>query len=137
MNYLLDTNACMALINGRPEPVRSRLRKALDAGATVWVPCVAAFELWYGVAKSARPELNLQRLETFFAGPLSLLAFDEQDAQVAGKLRATLEGSGKPIGAYDLLIAAQAMRHELTLVTANVGEFSRIHDLVWQDWSKA
>lgn len=136
MNCLLDTNACIALINGRPESVRAHLWKALEAGASVWVPCVAAFELWYGVAKSSRPELNRQRLETFFAGPLSLLSFEEQDAQVAGKLRAALEASGKPIGACDFLSAAQAMRHELTLITANVGEFSRIHGLVWQDWAK-
>src|SRR5512146_2434202 len=87
VNCLLDTNACIALINGRPESVRAHLWKALEAGASVWVPCVAAFELWYGVAKSSRPELNRQRLETFFAGPLSLLSFEEQDAQVAGKLR--------------------------------------------------
>lgn len=136
MNCLLDTNACIALINGRPESVRARLRKALDAGATIWVPSVAAFELWYGVAKSSRPELNRQRLETFFAGPLSFLPFGEQDAQVAGKLRAVLEASGKPIGAYDLLIASQAVRHQLTLITANVGELSRIHNLVWQDWAR-
>ncbi len=136
MNCLLDTNACIALINGKPQSVRARLQKGLTAGASVWVPSVAVFELWYGVAKSSRPELNRQRLETFFAGPLAVLPFEEQDARVAGALRAALEASGKPIGAYDLLIAGQALRHRLTLITANVSEFSRIQDLTWQDWAR-
>ena len=44
---------------------------------------------------------------------------------------------GRPIGQYDLLIAGQALRHKMTLVTANVKEFGRIKDLSWEDWSKA
>src|SRR5216683_3162932 len=117
--YLLDTNACIALINGKPSSVRARLQKALHAGAQVLVPAVVAFELWYGVAKSARAEANARRVETFFAGPIGLLVFDEQDARRAGQVRAALEAAGKPIGAYDLLIAGQAVRHNATLVTAN------------------
>ena len=136
MNFLLDTNACIALINGKPESVRTRLRKVIVDGATVFVPSIVAFELWYGVAKSSRPEVNRQRLETFFAGPITVLAFEEQDAQVAGSLRTALETTGKPIGAYDLLIAGQALRYKLTLVTTNVSEFSRVQGLSWQDWAK-
>lgn len=136
MIYLLDTNACIALINGRPAAVRARLRKALDAAAQVLVPVVAAFELWYGVARSTRPEVNAKRVEAFFAGPVSLLPFEEEDARAAGRVRATLEAAGKPIGAYDLLIAGQALRHSLTLVTANAREFRRIKGLTWEDWAK-
>lgn len=55
---------------------------------------------------------------------------------MAGMLRAELETAGRPIGAYDLLIAGQALRHNLTLVTANVREFSRVQNLLWQDWGK-
>ncbi len=135
--YLLDTNACIALINGKPSSVRSRFQKALAADASVFVSSVVAFELWYGVAKSARPEANSQLVETFFAGPIGLLPFEFEDAKVAGRVRAALEATGKPVGAYDLLIAGQALRHELTLVTANVKEFSRIKGLRWEDWAKA
>ena len=88
------------------------------------------------MSASRRVRRNRQRLETFFAGPITLLAFEEQDAQVAGTLRAALESSGKPIGAYDLLIAGQALRHKLTLITANVSEFARVQGLHWQDWGK-
>ncbi len=136
MNYLLDTNACIALINGTPSGVRTRFVKTVDAGAQVLVPTVAAFELWYGAAKSARPEANARAVETFFAGPVRLLAFEEEDARRAGAVRAALEIAGKPIGAYDVLIAGQALCHRLTLVTANVKEFGRVKGLVWEDWAK-
>jgi tRNA(fMet)-specific endonuclease VapC len=135
--YLLDTNACIALINGYPASVRHRFQRALSADEKIMVSSVVAFELWYGVAKSARPSANEQRVEAFFAGPLSLLPFESEDAKVAGKIRAALETTGKPIGAYDLLIAGQALRHELTLVTANVREFGRIKGLQSVDWAKA
>ncbi len=136
MKYLLDTNACIELINDKTPSVRTRLQRALDAEAAVAVSSVVALELWYGVAKSARQESNAQLLEKFFAGPLSLLAFEPEDAKVAGRVRATLEAAGKPIGAYDLLIAGQALRHGLTLITANSREFRRVKGLAWEDWAK-
>lgn len=136
MTYLLDTDVCIALINGKPSSVRVRFQKALDAGAQVLVPAVAAFELWYGVAKSARQEANAKRLETFFSGPIRLLPFEEEDGRTAGKIRAAMETAGKPIGAYGPLIAGQALRHKLTVVTANLKEFGRIKGLLWEDWAK-
>jgi tRNA(fMet)-specific endonuclease VapC len=135
--YLLDTNACIALINGRPPSVRVRLQKELEAEAQVRVSTIVAFELWYGVAKSARPQANTNLLETFFAGPVTVLAFEEEDARVAGTVRAAIEATGKPIGAYDLLIAGQALQHQVTLVTANAKEFARVKGLRWEDWAKA
>jgi tRNA(fMet)-specific endonuclease VapC len=95
-----------------------------------------AFELWYGVSKSSQPEANRQRLRAFVAAPVALLAFDDEDAQCAGAIRAALEVLGRPIGAYDVLIAGQALAHKFTLVTANVKEFARVKGLAWQDWSK-
>jgi tRNA(fMet)-specific endonuclease VapC len=137
VDYLLDTNACIALINGSPERVRAKLRAATGSGDRIFVSSIAIFELWYGVSKSARHDFNRKRPETFLAGPVAVLPFEEEDAQAAGSIRAVLESSGKPIGAYDVLIAAQALRHQLTLVTANVSEFSRVKGLSWQDWAKA
>lgn len=137
MTYLLDTNACIALINGRPSSVRVRFQEAADAGAEMAVSSVVAFELWYGVAKSTRPDVNGARVRTFLAGPIRLLPFDEEDARAAGMIRAATESLGRPIGAYDLLIAGQALRHEMTLVTANVREFRRVKGLEWQDWARS
>jgi tRNA(fMet)-specific endonuclease VapC len=134
--YLLDTNACIALISGTPSSVRVRFEKALAEDSKVFVSAIVAFELWYGVAKGARQESNTRLVETFLAGPVNLLAFEFEDSKAAGRVRAALEGTGKPIGAYDVLIAGQALRHQLTLVTANVREFSRIKGLEWEDWAK-
>jgi tRNA(fMet)-specific endonuclease VapC len=136
VDYLLDTNACIALINGHPATVRTRMQKATAGGNHVLVSSVAVFELWYGVAKSTKQEFNRKRLETFLAGPILVLPFEDADARVAGSVRSALESVGKPIGAYDLLMAGQALRHQLTLVTANVSEFSRVKGLVWQDWAR-
>jgi tRNA(fMet)-specific endonuclease VapC len=136
VNFLLDTNACIALINGKPSCVRRRFQTAIATGGKVFVPSIVAFELWYGAAKSSQPEANRQRLGAFFAGPIAPLAFDDEDAQSAGAIRAALEVLGKPIGAYDLLIAGQALQRKFTLVTANVTKFARVKGLAWQDWSK-
>lgn len=136
MDYLLDTNACIALINDDPAMVRMHMQKATAAGGRVLVSSIALFELWYGVAKSARRDFNRKRLGAFLSGPILVLAFEDDDSQTAGLLRAALESAGRSIGAYDLLMAGQALRHGLTLVTSNVSEFSRVKGLDWQDWAK-
>ncbi len=135
MNYLLDTNACIAILNGRPIAVREKLTRAIGRQNTIYVSTVVVFELWYGVAKSARRPANEDRLEAFISGPVELLPFDADDARSAGVIRAQLENQGRPIGAYDLLIAGQALRREITVITANTREFSRIAGLKWQDWA--
>jgi tRNA(fMet)-specific endonuclease VapC len=135
MNYLLDANACIALIKGKPLSVRAGFQKALDAGDKVFVSSIVASELWHRVAKSSHQEVAAKRLRAFFGGPVIPIAFENEDAEIAGAVRADLKRSGAPIGAYDLLIAGQALRHNLTLVTANQSEFARIKNLVWQDWA--
>jgi tRNA(fMet)-specific endonuclease VapC len=136
VSYLLDTNACIALIHGTPASARTRFQKEDGSGVQIYVSAVVTFELWYGVAKSSHQELNFKRLETFLSGPVIVLPFEEEDARIAGSIREALEVSGKPIGAYDLLIAGQALARQLTLVTANVSEFSRVKGLTWQDWAR-
>ena len=69
------------------------------------------------------------------SGDLDLLDFDDEDARTAGQVRATLGKAGTQIGAYDVMIAGQALRRGLTVVTANTSEFSRVTGLSWQDWT--
>jgi tRNA(fMet)-specific endonuclease VapC len=137
VNYLLDTNAVIATIKNDPPAVRKRLRRAVDKGATISVSSIVLFELWYGVARSQRRQENAERLSIFLSGALTIAPFEEQDAATAGGIRATLERAGTPIGPYDLLIAAQALRTGATLITANTSEFSRVHGLNWQDWASS
>jgi len=133
--YLLDTNACDALINGSPPEVRRRFERVIAGNAVVLLSSIASFELWYGVGKSQRTALEAARLETFLAGPLEWVVFEEQDAREAGAIRSELEQAGRPIGAYDVLLAGQARRLGATLVTSNVREFERVTGLRWEDWA--
>lgn len=123
-------------MNDQPATVRHRLEVALAEHAAIAVSSIVTFELWYGIAKSRHQARNRERLQAFLGdAPFEILPFDEEDARVAGRERARLEAAGTPIGAYDILIAGQALRRQLTLVTANVREFSRVMGLAWQDWA--
>jgi len=133
--YLLDTNAAIALINGKPAALRTRLQRVVAKDTPVAISSIVLYELWYGVARSERQRENAERLRVFLSGAIGVAPFDEEDAARAGELRATLESAGTPIGPYDLLIAAQALRMNATLVTANVSEFARVRGLDWQDWA--
>jgi tRNA(fMet)-specific endonuclease VapC len=135
VNYLLDTNAVVALLRDKPAQVRQRYRQAQAAGDHLALSSVVLFELWYGVAKSSQVPDNTERLRILLSGDLDLLDFDDEDARTAGQVRAALEKKGNPIGAYDVLIAGQALRRGLTVVTANTTEFARVSDLNWQDWT--
>jgi tRNA(fMet)-specific endonuclease VapC len=135
VNYLLDTNAVVALLRNKPAGVRQRYREAEKSSDYLAVSSVVLFELWYGVAKSGRVQENTERLRVLLSGDLDLLDFDDEDAQTAGRVRAALEKTGTPIGAYDLLIAGQALRRSLTVVTANTSDFSRVTGLRWEDWT--
>jgi tRNA(fMet)-specific endonuclease VapC len=135
LTYLLDTNACIATLNGRPAIVRDRIVLARNAGGEITVSSIALFELWHGVGRSVRAAHSTERL-TIFRDSVEILPFDDEDARVAGGIEADLRARGTPIGAYDVLMAGQAVRRGLTLVTANVREFSRVQGLQWEDWSQ-
>ena len=135
MSYLLDTNAVIALLKNQPATFRRRLRRAVSKDAAIAISSIVLFELWYGVARSNRRRENTERLRVFLSGGIDVAPFTQEDAATAGDLRAALEAAGTPIGPYDLLIAAQALRTGTTLVTANVSEFARVPRLLWQDWT--
>lgn len=135
MSYLLDTNAVIALLENKPPIFRKRFRRAVSRNAEITVSSIVVYELWYGVARSERRRENAERLRLFLSGAIDVAPFTAEDAVAAGDLRATLEAEGAPIGPYDVLIAAQALRSNATLVTANVSEFARVPGLSWQDWT--
>ena len=135
MSYLLDTNAVIALLKNKPAAIRKRLRRAVSRDASIAVSSIVLYELWYGVARSERRRDNAERLRVFLSGGIDVLPFTPEDAVTAGDLRAALETAGTPIGPYDLLIAAQALRSGATLVTANATEFARVPRLARQDWT--
>ncbi len=133
MKYILDTNICIYLIKQNPPEVL-RTFAALSVG-DVGVSSITVAELAYGVRKSQHPERNAQALEQFLI-PLTIADFDHSAAVAYGGIRATLEQQGTPIGSLDTLIAAHALSLDVTLVTNNEREFSRVPRLKVENWAR-
>jgi tRNA(fMet)-specific endonuclease VapC len=129
--YLLDTNACIRILNGTSPSLAERLR--FIPRSQLRLSAVVKAELLYGARKSSRVAENLRLLERFFDS-IASLPFDDACAEEYGLLREELDRAGTPIGANDMLIAATARAHHAILVTHNVREFSRVADLRLEDW---
>lgn len=132
MKYLLDTNICIYIIKNNPPAVQQRFSK--ERSGDVAISSITVAELYYGAEKSSQVDKNIISIQKFLQ-PLIALHFSEEDAVAYGRVRADLERQGAPIGAMDLLIAAQALSHELILVTNNVREFQRIASLRIENWA--
>ena len=132
MRYLLDTKACIALLNGSPPSLVDRVRR--HTPSEFGLPAPVNYELYYGAFKSQYTNRNLELLDriAFEVDP-----FDAADARAAGTVRANLEAIGRPIGLLDNLIAGQALAWRLILATANTQEFVRVEGLHCEDWSTA
>ena len=131
MKYLLDTNICIYIIKKKPASVIKKFEK-LKSGS-VAISTITLSELYYGVAKSSKPNENMIALQEFIS-PLEILDFTHDDSLIYGKIRTELQKKGSPIGAMDLLIASIAKRQDLILVTNNIKEFARISDLKIENW---
>jgi tRNA(fMet)-specific endonuclease VapC len=131
MKYLLDTNICIYIIKKKPEEVIKRFLKMKPD--SIGISSITVSELYYGVAKSSKPNENTIALEQFIL-PLSVINYNKEDSIAYGKLRARLEQKGKLIGAMDMLIAAQALSRDLILVTNNGREFKKIEELSTENW---
>ena len=131
MNFLIDTNICIYIMNNRPPEVIGRFKK-IEVGQ-VGVSSITVSELQYGVSKSKRQKENKQRLDEFLI-PFEILPYDEIASRYYGEIRAKLEKRGIVIGPLDLLIAAHAISRELVLVTNNEKEFKRIQSLKVENW---
>ena len=131
MRFLLDTNVCVDFLNGRyPKVAKKLLGSTPDAVA---VSSIAVAELRYGAEKSARPKGNHGRLDLLLED-LRTLEFDLDAGAAYGRIRAALEARGTPIGPNDMLIAAQAIAHDLVLVSADLAEFERVEGLRLENW---
>lgn len=128
---MLDTNICIAYLNGADEEVRRRLQESSPSEFSLC--SVVKAELLYGARKSEAVDRNLSRLATFFAA-FDSLPFDDGAAGHYGMLRAQLEAAGTPIGANDLMIASIALSADAAIVTRNVREFRRVIGLRVEAW---
>jgi len=130
LRYLLDTNTLIYAQKYQGRCLEKMASHPVDALA--W-SVINVQELNLGVAKSSHP----QRLQSYMAllrQRYQVLDYTSACAEAAGALQAILQRQGTPIGPYDLQIAGIALAHNLTVVTRNVREFSRVPDLRVEDW---
>ena len=131
IRYMLDTDACIALIKDRPVSMRSRL--SLLTPEEVGISSIVAAELWFGVANSQKKKKNESALKDFLEF-VTLLDWPCEASPLYGQIRAQLQKKGTPIGAMDLLIASHALFINTVLVTNNTREFERVPDLKIENW---
>ena len=131
MNYLLDTNVIGYFMrNACPQLTQRIFSHHPDE---LFLSAITIYELEYGAEKRGWGDQMRQKLAMAIA-PFNILPFTTEDAVMAGKIRAFLERKGTPIGAYDVQIAAQGAVRGMTVVTHNLGEFSRVPSLLLEDW---
>lgn len=129
--FLLDTNICTYAIKGKYPSIAEKLLTIPPEN--IKVSAVTLFELEYGAAKSRWGDRSREAMRAFLAA-YDILPFTPEDASLCGLLRANLAALGTPIGAYDIMIAAQGITRNLTVVTHNADEFQRVPGIVTEDW---
>lgn len=132
MRYLLDTNIVIFILKNPACPASVRLRKSQ---ATDVVSCaVVDAELHHGATKYGAPQKRKEAIDGFMA-QYETLPFDASCVPHYARIRDELERAGKIIGGNDMMIAAIALANDLTVVTNNCDEFSRVPGLRVEDWS--
>lgn len=130
MRFLLDTNIVSDLIRNPQGRIAQWIGSVGEEN--ICTSIIVAAELRYGAAKKASPKLTAQ-VEVVLEA-IETLAVDAPADEAYGAIRVQLESAGTPIGGNDLIIASQAMALDLTLVTDNEREFSRIDGLRIENW---
>ena len=130
MRYLLDTNIVSDLVRNPQGSIAQHIRKIGEA--QVCTSIIVAAELRYGAAKKQSTRLTAQLQAVL--GAIEVLPLEAPADTTYGVLRARLEKAGRPIGANDLLIAAQTLALGYTIVTDNEKEFAQIKDLPRENW---
>lgn len=129
--WLLDTNICSYVLRQRPPSVLQHFN-AVGADQLA-ISSVVLAELRDGCARHPQGERIRGEVDDFVSR-LAVLPWDTAAAVAYGDLRAQLERQGTPVGAMDLMIAAQALSLDATLVSNNTRHFARIPSLKLEDW---
>jgi tRNA(fMet)-specific endonuclease VapC len=131
---MLDTNICSFIIRERPQSILVRLQDEVQAKHRIVLSAITYAELLYGANnKKASPKL-IQVVHEFVSRVDEVLPWDRHAVEEAACIKKALESLGTPIGGNDTAIAGHALSQSCTLVTNNVGEFSRVPGLKVEDW---
>ena len=132
MHFCLDTNTCIDAMKGAWPGMAGHFSR--QAPEDIGVPAMVLAELLLGVRKSRNPTRTAALVERFMA-PFEIIPFDRAAAGHYAAIRCHLESIGQRIGPNDLVIAATARARNLTLITHNLSEFSRVPGLSTEDWT--
>jgi len=130
----LDSSVIIEVVNARSDELRHRFLDAREGGEAFVVSSVVLHEVVYGAQISQRPTYQRQAIEAVVEG-LNVEPFTPGDAIEAAQVRAELKQLGQPIGGLDTLIAGQARARGWSVATANIKDFTRVPNLVVQDWT--
>lgn len=128
--FLLDTNILSDLVRHPQGIVARRIRE--QGEQAVFTSIIVACELRFGAAKRQSPKLTAQ-VEAILAA-MDVLPLEAPVDEHYARLRLHLEQTGTPIGPNDLLLAAQALAENATIITANTREFKRVPGLAYENW---
>lgn len=128
--FVLDTNTLIYYFKAQGKVVENFLQKP---PRDIYIPSIVIYEIEVGIGKSNSPRKRTNQLATLLSA-VNVLPFGLEEAKSAAHIRVSLEQVGKPIGPYDVLIAATALAQGGTLVTHNKQEFGRIDHLIIEDW---
>ncbi|MEM6432715.1 MAG: type II toxin-antitoxin system VapC family toxin [Cyanobacteria bacterium P01_D01_bin.115] len=131
MRYLLDTCVISDFIKGEPGTI-ARLKQT--SPVDIAISAVTVMELQYGLVLNPQRAQKVEPAISSILAAVTMLPFSNGEAKQAAQIRAMLKSQGQPIGAYDVLIAATALQHDLIMVTANQREFERVTSLQLENW---
>ncbi len=134
MRYLLDTCVISDFIKGE---VRTTARLKQTLPVDIAISAVTVMELRYGLALNPQRAQKVEPAISSLLSSVTILPFSAVEAEQAAQIRAVLKSQGQPIGAYDVLIAATALQHDLLMITANQREFDRVSGLQTENWRQS
>ena len=131
MRYLLDTCVISDFIKGE---AGTKVRLKQTPPVDIAVSTITVMELRYGLALNPQRAQKVEPAISSFLSSVTILPFSALEAEQAAQIRAVLKSQGHPIGAYDVLIAATALQHNLLTIAANQREFDRVPNLQTENW---
>ncbi len=129
MSHVLDTNICVAHFR-RPAGLAHRF---VQYGGGLFIPTVVLGELYTGAYRVDNPDPVLRKIADLL-NEVQVLPYDEECAERFGRERGSLMRQGILVPTSDLMIAAVALVHDLTLVTHNTVDFQNVPGLRLVDW---
>jgi predicted nucleic acid-binding protein len=132
LQYVLDTDTCIYLLNDVPSVKKHVLQTGVDSLA---ISIITLAELFFGAHNSQQKEHNLRKIKDFITPPApQILSLTHAIVEKFGEVKADLVRRGQIIGDFDILIASTALVHKSVVVTNNQEHYQRIKGLRLENW---